>query len=90
MSRNTETNNPSTNQKVNVEHGESDTSDKESDYDDFAFVNFATLANLNCGTIFTDPQGKKAHRSVQILKESSTWVKNATKKFCKTRINPIF
>ena len=25
------------------------------------------------GTIFTDPQGKKAHRSVQILKESSTW-----------------
>ena len=36
------------------------------------------LANLqlslrNNGLIFTDPQGKKAHRSAQILKESSTW-----------------
>ena len=26
------------------------------------------------GTIFTDPQGKSAHRSVQIVKNSSTWV----------------
>ena len=26
------------------------------------------------GTIFTDPQGKLAHKSVQILKERSTWV----------------
>ena len=25
------------------------------------------------GTIFTDPQGKWAHRFLQILKESSTW-----------------
>ena len=28
----------------------------------------------NTGTIFTDPQRKLAHRSVQMLKESSTWV----------------
>ena len=32
------------------------------------------LSLRSSGTIFTDPQGKLAHRSVQILKESSTWV----------------
>ena len=35
------------------------------------------LSLRSSGTIFTDPhQGKKANRSVQILKESSTWVLN--------------
>ena len=38
-----------------------------------AYKKFLQL-QLGSGTIFTDPQGKKAHRSVQILKESSTWV----------------
>ena len=31
------------------------------------------LSLRSSGTIFTDPQGKLAHRSLQILKESSTW-----------------
>ena len=31
------------------------------------------LSLRSSGTIFTEPQVKKAHRSVQILKESSTW-----------------
>ena len=31
------------------------------------------LSLRSSGTIFTDPEGKKAHSSVQILKESSTW-----------------
>ena len=31
------------------------------------------LSLRSSGTIFTDPQGKKGHRSVQILKESSIW-----------------
>ena len=33
----------------------------------------AELSLRSSGTIFIDPQGKLAHRSVQILKESSTW-----------------
>ena len=35
--------------------------------------------------LFTDPQGKMAHRSLQILKESSTWEaskKSDEVKFC--------
>ena len=31
------------------------------------------LSLRSSGTIFTDRQGKRAHRSVQILKENSTW-----------------
>ena len=32
------------------------------------------LSLRSSGTIFTDPQGKLAHRSLQILKDSATWV----------------
>ena len=40
------------------------------------YVNILPDRYLTCrssGTIFSDPQGNKAHRSVQILKESSAW-----------------
>ena len=35
-----------------------------------AYLHFSCRSS---GTIFTDPQGNEAHKSVQILNESSTW-----------------